>query len=290
MSLIEILYEKAYTIRRSEEALLDLYQAGRIYGTLHTCIGQEICAVGVLGTCTTENAIVLSNHRGHGHYLSFTNDLNGLIFELLGDPRGVCGGVGGSQHLTNIGYYSNGIQGGMVPVAAGIALSEKLKNSNKIVYVFMGDGTMGQGVVYETFNISQLYSLRVIFVLENNKYAQSTPVHLAHAGILENRAGSFGIKTVTADGNDIDEVLNAIDIAKGHLDMSSRPVFLVLNTYRLMAHSKGDDMRDPKEVEMAWENDPLSALRKKLTENQASYIEKSVELRLNTVLESVNAS
>ncbi len=288
MNLIERLYRDAYTIRRCEESLLELFQAGKVHGTVHTCIGQELCAVGMLSDCNSENSIVLSNHRGHGHYLAFTNDLEGLILELIGDHRGVCGGAGGSQHLANAGYYSNGIQGGMVPCAAGIAFSERLNHTDKIVYVFIGDGTMGQGVVYETFNMAQLYSLKIIFVLENNRYAQSTPIELAHAGDITTRAKSFGIYTIVTNGNDIDSVMNACATANSYVRSHSLPVFIILNTYRLMAHSKGDDIRDPIEVQMAWNEDPLIEFRKKIAENNAIEIEKKVNNRINKILGEVN--
>src|SRR5262249_14587100 len=149
---------------------------GKLFGTVHTCIGQE--AVGI----TVANALepgdkIFSNHRCHGHFLARTGNVKGLIAEIMGRETGVCGGRGGSQHLCDVekGFFSNGVQGGIVPVAAGLAMSLQLQALRRIAVVFIGDGTLGEGAVYETFNLASKWQLPLLIVLENNGYAQSTP-------------------------------------------------------------------------------------------------------------------
>ena len=171
--MIRKLIEEAILIRRVEETFLELFVQGKLNGTVHTCIGQEFSAIAFAGQLE-QNDFIFSNHRCHGHYIAFTKDFEGLIAELMGKRTGICGGIGSSQHLCKKNFYSNGIQGGIVPVAAGMALANKIKDNNAIGVVFVGDGTLGQGVVYETMNIISKWAIPLLIVCENNKYAQST--------------------------------------------------------------------------------------------------------------------
>ena len=164
---------QALRIRLVEEKLLELFNEGKLNGTVHTCIGQELTGV-CLAESLNEDDYILSNHRGHGHLLSRETDLTGLFAELMGKEAGICGGRGGSQHLYRPNFLSNGIQGGMTPIACGLALAGKIKKTGKVVSVFFGDGTLGEGLIYEAFNIASKWGLPVIFILENNGIAQST--------------------------------------------------------------------------------------------------------------------
>ncbi|HZK81610.1 MAG TPA: thiamine pyrophosphate-dependent dehydrogenase E1 component subunit alpha, partial [Humisphaera sp.] len=168
------LYERMALVRAFEERVLALFAQGELTGTTHTSLGQEAVAVGVLSQITRED-IVFSSHRCHGHYLAFFDEPDGLMAELMGRATGLCGGIGGSQHLQRGNFYTNGVQGGIVPCAAGMALAEKLKKSGKIAVVFLGDGTLGEGVVYETLNLASLWGLPLLFIVEANGFAQSTP-------------------------------------------------------------------------------------------------------------------
>ena len=163
------LYQRAITIRSVEQKLLDLFTEGKLVGTVHTCIGQEFTGITVCGALRPGD-LVYSNHRCHGHFLSLTDDVKGLLGEVMGKPSGVCGGRGGSQHLCSKGFYSNGIQGGIVPVAAGLAMTLKLRYPGQIGVVFIGDGTLGEGVIYETMNIASKWQLPLLIVLEHNQY------------------------------------------------------------------------------------------------------------------------
>ncbi len=197
------LYRQMLRIRRFEEKVLASFSSGIFYGTTHTYIGQEADAVGVLA-CLKEDDVVVSNHRCHGHYfLAYGGSMHALAAELMGRATGVTGGRGGSQHVQWKDFYANGILGGTIPLAVGIALAEKSLKTEKIVFTFMGDGTLGEGVVYESLNMASLWTLPVLFVLENNRYAQTTPVQFHLAGGIADRFGSFAIPTAEADTVDV---------------------------------------------------------------------------------------
>ncbi len=131
-------YLLAYKIRKVEQSLLDLFGKGLVGGTIHTCVGQEFSGIS-LASHLSSGDVVVSNHRCHGHYLAIYQDYEGLIAEILGKPHGVNQGFGGSQHIHRNGFYSSGIQGGMVPTAAGVALSNKIAKNNIIAISFIGD-------------------------------------------------------------------------------------------------------------------------------------------------------
>src|SRR3990172_8139481 len=242
-------YERMYFIRRFEETLLDLFGQGKLVGTTHTYIGQEADAVGVVAHLDPERDVVFSNHRCHGHYLAFSDDAFGLLCEVMGKAPGVCGGKGGSQHLCKGNFYSNGVLGSIVPVATGIALAEKQKGAGAVTTVFLGDGTLGEGVSYESLNMASLWRLPVLFVVENNHYAQSTPVELELAGSIPARGAAFGIEVAELDTTDVAEIHEAASRAVARIREAGEPYFLVLHTYRFSPHSKGDDNRDPAESE-----------------------------------------
>jgi 2-oxoisovalerate dehydrogenase E1 component len=177
----------------------------------------------------------------------------------MGKTSGVCGGRGGSQHLCDVeqGFYSNGIQGGIMPVAAGLAMSLQLLSTDKIAAVFIGDGTLGEGAVYETLNIASKWELPLLVVLENNGYAQSTPQCQNLAGDILARADACGIATAEASTWELEKLTAVAREAADRVRTERHPVFLKIDTYRLMAHSKSDDDRDRGEVEAYWGRDPL---------------------------------
>jgi len=191
-------FEQAFLIRAFEQKLLGLFSEGKLFGTVHTCIGQEFSGLAVCRNLQ-DGDLIFTNHRGHGHFLARTGDVNGLMAEIMGRKTGVCGGRGGSQHICSQGVFSNGVQGGIVPVSAGLALAQKLAKRGNIVAVFIGDGTLGEGVVYEAFNIASKWELPLLIALENNLYAQSTAQRQTLAGDICQRAEAFGIHSLMAD-------------------------------------------------------------------------------------------
>lgn len=240
--------EQAMEIRIIENTFLDLFSKGMLNGTVHTSVGQEFSAVAFAGQLQ-DSDFVVSNHRCHGHYLAFTGDARGLIAELLGKVSGTCAGIGSSQHLQRGNFFSNGIQGGIMPVAAGLAMTRKLNQSEAIVVVFIGDGTLGEGVVYETLNLIALWSLPLLVVCENNRYAQSTQIEQNLAGSILARAAAFGIQTFESFTSDPDSLIENARLSIDLVRHQGKPAFHIVNTYRLNPHSKGDDDRDPVEIE-----------------------------------------
>lgn len=259
MCLEELLVGQMLLIRKFEERVLDLFAEGVFFGTTHCYIGQEAIAVGIINHLTPTD-IVWSSHRCHGHYLAFTGDAEGLMAELMGKATGVVGGRGGSQHLCRAGFFSNGVQGGIVPVSTGMAFAEKYRRTGNIVVVFLGDGTLGEGVVYESFNLASLWKLPVLFVIENNRYAQSTPVERQLAGSMVARPRAFGIETTEIASFDATEIFEVAGAIISRVRSEQKPCALVIHTYRFCHHSKSDDHRDPREVESWLPFDPLKIL------------------------------
>lgn len=227
--------EFAKRIRDFELKVLQDFKKSIIRGTVHCCIGQEYDIVKIISQLKEIDSIT-SNHRGHGHFLAYTKNFEGLYNELCGFKSGINGGKGLSQHLHQGNFYCTGIQGGFTPVACGIALAEKMNSTKNIVVSFIGDGTLGQGVLYESLNIASLMQLPICFVLENNHYAMSTPTKKAVAGSIEKRFESFGLQKGNID--DIREIL---------------PSYIIIDTYRFCGHSGNDNKcYRSKEEELEW--------------------------------------
>lgn len=250
------LYARALLIREVETRLLDLFAQGKLNGTVHTCVGQEWTGIAV-AEALRPGDFVFSNHRCHGHYLARTDDVDGLVAEVMGKATGTCGGRGGSQHLCRDGFFSNGVQGGIVPVAAGLAFAQQFRGEG-VTAVFVGDGTLGEGVLYEALNIAAKWALPLLIVLEDNGYAQSTAQRQTLAGSVAGRAAAFGIPAVRATTDRPAELLDVVAKAVGRVRDGGGPVLVHAETYRLMAHSKGDDDRDPDEVRGRWDADPTA--------------------------------
>lgn len=282
-------YRSLYRIRRFEETILENFPKGFFYGTTHTYLGQEADAVGVLSHLQADD-IVFSNHRCHGHFLAYGGDPHRLFAELMGRATGVCGGRGGSQHLQWRNFYSNGIQGGIVPVATGMALAEKLTSSQAITVVFLGDGTLGEGVVYESLNMSALWSLPLLYVVEDNHIAQTTPTSLVFAGYqpgaIRGRFQAFGVTAEELDSSDVVEIAELATELLGSVRERCQPYALIIHTYRFGPHSKGDDTRPQAEVDrLRQERDPLRIQAVRLAAHERASIEKEVNLEIQTAFQ-----
>ena len=283
MSSINSLFDKMLTIRAFEMKLLNLFSEGKIRGTTHTCIGQEANCVGVI-SCLRKGDFIFSNHRNHGHYLSLTGDLKGLMAEIIGLDSGVSHGIGGSQHIHNQFFISNGVQGGMVSNAVGLALSFKMKKKSEVVICFIGDGTFGEGIVYESFNLASLLQVPIIFVIENNKYAQSTPIELNLAGSIKKRIEAMDIETFEMDTFNVFDIESEARLIIKDTRTKIRPFGLILNSYRLSPHSKGDDDREQKELNRMKKFDPLLIASKKLgIDNYNILLEQKFDILDNIV-------
>lgn len=291
-SNLPALYKKMFLIRKFEEKLNDLFSKDLLFGTIHACIGQEANAVGITEALDKNTDIVVSNHRGHGHYIAFTDDVEGLMAEIMGRDSGVVGGRGGSQHLHNRNFYSNGIQGGMVPIAAGIAFAEKMKGKKTVVVCFIGDGTLGQGNVYESMNMASLFNLPVFFVLENNLYAMSTHVKDAVAGNIVDRPKAFAIKSEHIASNDAEVIYQKATSIIEQVRKTSKPFFLCIDTYRLCGHSRSDTCTyRKKDEEIGWrKKDPLLIAMSKLDIREVGIVEKECVSRIEKCFQMAQKS
>lgn len=250
-------FRTAVRIRLVEEKFLSLFAEGKMSGTVHTCVGQEFSALAVMSGLK-DCDWVTSNHRCHGHFIAKTGMWERLIAELMGDESGVCKGVGSSQHLYADGFLSNGTQGSLLPVGGGIANQLKQRGGDGIVTSFIGEGTLGEGVLYEALNLATIFNLPQLFVCENNFYSQSTPQVNGVAGSISGRAQAFGMKVFEAGIWDLSNLYAVCLNAVNYVRSSQEPAFLVIQCYRLNAHSKGDDDRPQEEVDFFKAVDPLT--------------------------------
>lgn len=280
------LIKQALTIRTVEEKFLSLFSEGKLNGTVHTCVGQEFSALAFAGQLKKKD-FVFSNHRCHGHYIAFTNDTRGLLAELLGKASGTCGGIGSSQHLCNSNFFSNGIQGGIVPVAAGYALGNKLKKNGAIGVVYIGDGTLGEGALYETMNIISKWEIPLLIVCENNFYAQSTPQSVNLAGDIRARAEAFGIKTYKGHTSNPELLMDDAKDAINYVRDEMKPCFFLVETFRLNPHSKGDDDRHADEISGYRAKDFLTLFSEEHAAYHTNYsvaIQKEIDELVATIL------
>ena len=254
--------KNALLIRKTEEKLLALFKDGKVNGTVHTCVGQEFIGA-ALSSVIGDSDTIFSNHRGHGHFLGATDDVEGLIAEVMGKKSGASKGMGGSQHLFSDNFLSNGIQGGMMPIAAGYALTKKLSGNDSISILFVGDGTLGEGIFYETANIAAKWDLPLLIIVENNSYAQSTKMSSVISGGVAGRARAFNIEYFKADTWNWKDLIKTLLKSVKFVRKNIKPIILEIKTYRLNAHSKGDDNRDKFEIEKFRKKDPLNILLKK---------------------------
>ncbi len=284
------LYREMLRIRRFEEQVLDAFPSGLFYGTTHTYLGQEANAVGVLAHLQAGD-IVFSNHRCHGHFLAYGGDMQALFAELMGKPSGVGAGRGGSQHIHWQEFYSNGVLGSTVPVATGAAFAEKLKGTGKLVVIFLGDGALGQGVLYESLNMASLGGAPILFVVENNHIAQTTPIEIGVAGEIPARFTAFGIQARELDSSDSSAIYQVAGESFADLRAGKGPQALVLHTQRFGPHSKGDDTRDPKLMEqIRQERDPITIGAQGLQKAEVKTIESEVAAEVEAAFEGAQAA
>ncbi|MCC6145570.1 MAG: hypothetical protein IT368_17325 [Candidatus Hydrogenedentes bacterium] len=288
-TLAHLLYERMSVIRHTEQTLLRLFSEGRISGTTHTSLGQEAIAAAV-GAHVKPGDQVFSSHRCHGHFLACGGDLTGLFAEVMGRESGVCGGRGGSQHLHVAGFHANGVQGGIVGNATGAALAMALRGGEQIAVAFLGDGTLGEGLVYESLNFAALHSLPILYVLEDNGYAQTTPARLAVAGSMTGRAAAFGMSVDSTDASDALDLYDLFESRTAWVRGERKPFFQVVRTYRLGPHSKGDDFRDEAERAAAWQRDPVAAMRRHLSAGEAARIDAHAEGLVDKAVRLAEAS
>jgi pyruvate dehydrogenase E1 component alpha subunit len=252
-------------IRLFEERVNDLYTRALMPGLAHLYIGEEAIAVGVCEALNNDDYIT-STHRGHGHCLAKGADPKLMFAELLGKEMGYCKGKGGSMHIAdpatgNLG--ANAIVGGSAGIATGAAYASKYLKNGRIAVCFFGEGALGQGLLYESMNLAQLWKLPVIYVCENNGYNEYTHFSESTAGDVSKRADAFGIATETIDGQNVREVHSVVSKYIARARRLEGPAFLQCITYRYHGHHVGDIARAyyrPKTEEQEWvtERDPIT--------------------------------
>jgi TPP-dependent pyruvate/acetoin dehydrogenase alpha subunit len=292
-------YRMMARIRAFELAGRRLGQENRLDGTLHLSIGQEAVAAGVCGNLTLNDRIT-TTHRGHGHCLAKGADPRRMFAELFGRESGYCRGRSGSMHIAdtatgNLG--ANAIVGAGVPIAVGAALAADVLNADWIALTFFGDGAVGEGALHESLNIAALWNLPVVFVCENNHYAELSPVAdvLALRQISE-LAAPFGIPSQTVDGNDVEAVDAATADAVRRARSGTGPTFLEFDTYRQAGHFEGDQMRYRTKQEAAeWaERDPLELTERRLVdlgidESITSRVREEAEVEMDAAVSWADA-
>ncbi len=240
------LYETMILIRAFEQRFATLVLKGKFSGAGHLCVGQEAVAAGVCAALGDDD-YVTSNHRGHGHCLAKGVDPNEMMAELYGRATGTCKGKGGSMHIADFRrgmLGANGIVGAGLPIACGAALTAKLTKSGRVAVAFFGDGASNIGAFHESLNLASVWKLPVVFVCENNRYGEATPVEYALAADhVADRAAAYRMPGVIADGQDVLDVYAKAREAVSHARAGDGPVLLECETYRYFGHFVGDQAR-----------------------------------------------
>jgi len=267
--VVHDLHQRMVRIRFFEEAAGRLFEANRIPGFIHLYVGQEAVAAGVCVALRDDDQIT-STHRGHGHLVAKGGDLNEMMAELMGKATGSCQGKGGSMHICDLDLNmlgANGIVGGGVPIAVGAGFANKYRGNDTVSVAFFGDGTTNIGAFHEAANMAAALRLPVLFVCENNEYAEYTPrsTTMAIDDVVE-RAAAYGMPGAVVDGMDALAVLEATSSALGSIRAGEGPSFLECKTYRYYNHhgiqTLGMKYRTDDEVE-AWKGrDAIDALER----------------------------
>ncbi|WNF01836.1 pyruvate dehydrogenase (acetyl-transferring) E1 component subunit alpha [Streptomyces luomodiensis] len=258
-------------IRRFEERCVELYSAAKIRGFVHLYIGEEAVAVGVNEALTPDDAVV-STYREHGHALARGIPAEAVMAEMYGRTTGCSGGRGGSMHLFDAGrrfYGGNAIVAGGIPLAAGLALADRMRGQSRVTCCFFGDGAFAEGEFHETANLAALWRLPLLFACENNRYAMGTALERHQAQTdLALRAASYGMVSWAVDGMDAEAVERAAHRAAEGIRAGAGPHFLELRTYRFRAHSMYDPdrYRDKAEIERWKAQDPIERLTDRMRE------------------------
>jgi TPP-dependent pyruvate/acetoin dehydrogenase alpha subunit len=298
---LEQLYRTIYTIRIFEAQCIKLYRQGLIIGYFHPYLGEEAIATGVCAALRKDDYIV-STHRGHGHCIARGGQLKKMAAEVLGRETGYCRGRGGSMHIAdpetgNIG--ANGIVGGGIPIGVGAGLGIKVRGSDQVVAVFFSDGASNNGVFAESLNLAAIWDLPVIFVLENNQYAVSSPIEeMSRIPDLHKRAEGYGVEASMIDGNDVLAVFEETQKAVQTCCEGKGPVLIEAKTYRQGGHHVNDPgLYMPKDkLEYYKAHDPVTIAREHLmnrsdcTEQDIAEIENGANQAMSEAVEFAKSS
>jgi len=267
------LYRQMLLIRRFEERCAQLYVEGRIGGFLHLYIGQEAVGVGAMSVMRPDDYLI-AYYRDHGYALARGADPRLLLSELCGKLTGISRGKGGSMHFYDVprgNFGGDGIVGGHLPLAAGIGYGIRLRNTDQVCLCFFGDGAVNEGAFHEALNVSALWDLPVVYIIENNRYGMGTSIDRASSvKDLYQRASAYGIPRREINGMDLLAVRNAVTEAVERARTEKRPTLLEAETYRYRGHSMSDPgkYRTKEEVEEMMKSDPILLWGKRLMEQE----------------------
>ena len=295
------LYKQMLLIRRFEERCAQLYVEGRIGGFLHLYIGQEAVGVGAMSVMRPDDYLI-AYYRDHGYALARGADPRLLLAELCGKFTGISRGKGGSMHFYDVprgNFGGDGIVGGHLPLAAGIGYGIRLRNTDQVCLCFFGDGAVNEGAFHEALNVSALWDLPVVYIIENNRYGMGTSIDRASSvKDLYQRASAYGIPRREINGMDLLAVRNAVTEAIERARTEKRPTLLEAETYRYRGHSMSDPgkYRTKEEVEEMMKSDPILLWGKRLMEQERftqadlDAVDKEVLARMEETVAFVEAS
>ena len=292
-------FREMLLIRRFEEKVEERFRAGELPGFLHVAIGQEAVATGVCAALARED-VFASTHRAHGHAIAKGTSVDKIMAELYGKAEGCSGGYGGSMHLYDLevgNLGANAVVAGGLPGIVGAALAFQMREEKRVAVAFFGDGATNTGTFHESLNLAQLWKVPVIFVLENNGWAESTPAAQQlplPVDQLGKRAAAFGMKLIEADGQDVEAVYLAALAARDHALAGKGPVLLHLRTFRLTGHFVGDPQvyRDREALKQERETkDPIRLLgaRLELSDEDFAAIDAEVTAEVEASVEFARA-
>jgi TPP-dependent pyruvate/acetoin dehydrogenase alpha subunit len=291
----EKLYKMCLLIRRFEEKLCELYPSDKIKSPVHLSIGQEAVSTGV-ALAMSHNDIISNTYRSHGTYIAKGGNLNEMMIELYGKKGGCGDGKAGSMHLFDkqAGVLpTSAVVGTTVPMAAGFALSVKMRKSQQVVVTMFGDGSTEEGCFSETINFAKLHNLPMLFVCENNKLAIHNPIERRWANLnICKRVESYGIPTVTIDSGDVEEIYLKTKDCIEKVRSGLGPIFMEIFTYRYKEHvgpsqDIDEQYRNQSEYKLWIEKDPIVTLEKTLDQTTIDRIKSEVE---SEIQEAVNAA
>jgi len=298
--LIEM-YRTMVRIRTFEERVSKEFAAGNIPGFVHLYIGEEATATGACANLRPEDYIT-STHRGHGHLIAKGGKTDQMMAELYGKKTGYCKGKGGSMHIADadIGILgANGIVGGGIPIAGGAAMSAQMRGTDQVAICFLGDGASNRGTFHEGVNLAACWNLPIVYVIENNLYAEKTRISdTCKLPNVADRASAYGIPDVTVDGNDVIAVYEAVGEAVARARKGEGPTLIECKTYRWHGHFEGDSQTyKPKEEIEEWlKKDPIPAFRKRLiemavlTEEDADKIDQEINEQIEKAVKFAEES
>jgi len=267
------IYERMRLIREFENRAADQFAAGKVPGFVHLYAGEEAIAVGVCAHLTDRDCIT-STHRGHGHCIAKEVDIHAMMAELYGKAPGACKGKGGSMHIADVSkgmLGANGIVGAGGPLACGPGLTAKVLGTDQVSICFFGDGAAEQGTMHEAMNLASIWKLPVVFVCENNGFAQTTPAHYhCSARDIADRATAYNMPGFAVEGTDLFAVYEAAGEAIARARRGEGPTLIECKSFRYYGHFQGDNLSYYTDEDRARQKarDPIEAFKKRVLERR----------------------